>query len=50
MAHAVQCPYCIDAYSQSCLENGANEEQMLIFTFAGIVLAATGLIIKYQYK
>ena len=28
VAHAVQCPYCIDAYSQSCLENGANEEQM----------------------
>ena len=29
---------------------GANEEQMLIFTFAGLVLAATGLIVKYQYK
>ena len=29
---------------------GANEEQMLIFTFAGLVLAATGLVIKYQYK
>lgn len=28
VAHTVQCPYCIDAYSQSCLENGANEEQM----------------------
>ena len=28
----------------------AGAEQMLIFTFAGIVLAATGLIIKYQYK
>ncbi len=28
VAHAVQCPYCIDAYTQSCLENGANEEQM----------------------
>lgn len=29
---------------------GANKEQMLIFTFAGIVLAATGLIVKRQYK
>ncbi|MBQ3626799.1 MAG: carboxymuconolactone decarboxylase family protein [Synergistaceae bacterium] len=29
VAHAVQCPYCIDAYAQSCLENGANEEQMM---------------------
>ena len=28
VAHAVQCPYCIDAYTHSCLENGANEEQM----------------------
>ncbi|MBR5661447.1 MAG: hypothetical protein IKW99_07845 [Bacteroidales bacterium] len=29
---------------------GAEKEQMLIFTFAGIVLAVTGLIVKYQYK
>ena len=28
VAHAVQCPYCIDAYSQSCLEAGSNLEQM----------------------
>ena len=28
VAHAVQCPYCIDAYTQSSLENGVNEEQM----------------------
>lgn len=27
-AHAVQCPYCIDAYSQACLERGADIEQM----------------------
>src|SRR5207244_12027857 len=24
VAHAVQCPYCIDAYSQACLEKGSN--------------------------
>ena len=29
---------------------GAEVEQMLIFTFAGLVLAATGSIVKYQYK
>ena len=29
---------------------GADKEQMFIFTFAGIVLAATGLLVKYQYK
>ncbi len=29
VAHTVQCPYCIDAYSSSCLEKGADEEQMM---------------------
>ncbi len=29
VAHAVQCPYCIDAYSTDCLEKGSNEEQMM---------------------
>ena len=28
VAHAVQCPYCIDAYTESCLEKGSNLEQM----------------------
>jgi 4-carboxymuconolactone decarboxylase len=28
VAHAVQCPYCIDAYAQDCLEKGSNLEQM----------------------
>src|ERR1700682_1788713 len=28
VAHAVQCPYCIDAYTQACLEKGSNLEQM----------------------
>src|SRR5215207_11732524 len=28
VAHAVQCPYCIDAYSQGCLEKGSTPEQM----------------------
>ena len=29
---------------------GLSEEQMFLFTFAGVVLAATGLIVKHQYK
>ncbi len=29
VAHAQSCPYCIDAYSSSCLQNGADEEQMM---------------------
>ena len=28
VAHAVQCPYCIDAYTEACLEKGADAEQM----------------------
>ena len=28
VAHAVQCPYCIDAYSTDALEKGADMDQM----------------------
>ena len=28
VAHAVQCPYCIDAYTEACLEKGSDPEQM----------------------
>jgi Uncharacterized homolog of gamma-carboxymuconolactone decarboxylase subunit len=28
VAHAVQCPYCIDAYTQACLEKGSNLGEM----------------------
>ncbi len=28
VAHTVQCPYCIDSYTQDCLSKGVNEEQM----------------------
>jgi 4-carboxymuconolactone decarboxylase len=28
VAHALQCPYCIDAYARNCLEAGSNLEQM----------------------
>ena len=27
-AHAVQCPYCIDAYTRACLEKGASPGEM----------------------
>ena len=29
VSHALQCPYCIDAYSSTCLVKGADEEQMM---------------------
>lgn len=29
VAHAIQCPYCIDAYTTGSLQEGADEEQMM---------------------
>ncbi|EOZ93685.1 Carboxymuconolactone decarboxylase [Indibacter alkaliphilus LW1] len=29
VAHAVQCPYCIDAYTVDSMEKGCDEEQMM---------------------
>lgn len=28
VAHAVHCPYCIDAYTRACLEKGSNLAEM----------------------
>ena len=28
VAHALQCPYCIDAYTQACLDQGSNLAEM----------------------
>lgn len=28
VAHAIQCPYCIDAYTQACLGKGSNITEM----------------------
>ena len=28
VAHTVQCPYCIDAYTRACLEKGSNLGEM----------------------
>jgi alkylhydroperoxidase/carboxymuconolactone decarboxylase family protein len=29
VAHAISCPYCMDAYTNTCLSQGADEEQMM---------------------
>jgi alkylhydroperoxidase/carboxymuconolactone decarboxylase family protein len=28
VAHTVQCPYCVEAYSKACLQEGSDLEQM----------------------
>ena len=29
VAHTIQCPYCIDAFTTGSLENGSDEEEMM---------------------
>lgn len=38
VAHVIQCPYCIDAYSVDCLEQGADEEQMMEAVHVGAAI------------
>ncbi len=40
VSHVVQCPYCIDVYSRTCLEQGSNLEQMTEAVHAGAAIAA----------
>lgn len=47
VAHAVQCPYCIDAYSRSCLEKGSNVEEMTDAVLARDVQEATRILTEH---
>lgn len=29
VSHSIQCPYCIDAYTEASMEKGANEKEMM---------------------
>ena len=40
VAHFQQCPYCIDAYTTACLENGANPDQMTEAVHVAAAMAA----------
>lgn len=45
VAHVLQCPYCIDSFSQQCLEAGSNMEQMTeAMHVASAVRAGSALI------
>jgi len=49
VAHALQCPYCIDAYSSTCLVKGADEEQMMeAVHVAAAIRAGTTLVYSTQ--
>lgn len=53
VAHALQCPYCIDAYTAESLKEGADEEQMMEAVHvtaamkAGITLAFSTQMMKH---
>lgn len=40
VSHALKCPYCIDAYTSTCLEKGADEEQMSEAVHVAATMAA----------
>ncbi|HHM21553.1 MAG TPA: 4-carboxymuconolactone decarboxylase [Bacteroidetes bacterium] len=49
VAHAIQCPYCIDAYSDGCLQHGAAEEEMMeAVHVAAAIKAGTTLVYGVQ--
>lgn len=40
VSHVKQCPYCIDAYTTTCLENGSNPEEMTEAIHVGAAMEA----------
>ena len=51
VAHAIQCPYCIDAYTQTCLEKGADGEQMMeAVHVAGAIRGGASLVHGVQMR
>ncbi len=40
VSHFKQCPYCIDAYTTACLENGADPDQMTEAIHVAAAMAA----------
>ena len=46
VAHTVQCPYCIDAYSGTCLQKGADEEQMMEAVHVAAAIKSGALLVN----
>lgn len=38
VAHVIQCPYCIDAYTTDCLQKGITDEQMMEAVHTGAAI------------
>ncbi|MDO5044612.1 MAG: arsenosugar biosynthesis-associated peroxidase-like protein [Coriobacteriia bacterium] len=51
VAAAIQCPYCIDSFTQSCLQKGVSSEEMTeVFHAASAVRAGATLAHGVQMK
>lgn len=46
VAHTIQCPYCIDAYSSTCLQKGADEEQMMEAVHVAAVMKSGATLVN----
>lgn len=46
VAHTLKCPYCIDAYTTTCLETGSNPDQMTEAIHVAASMAA-GIILVH---
>lgn len=45
VAHTIQCPYCIDAYTTDALEKGSDEEEMMeAIHVAGAIRGGASLV------
>ncbi len=45
VSHAIQCPYCIDAYTQESIKKGADENQMMeAIHVAGAIRGGASLV------
>ncbi|MEM1325917.1 MAG: arsenosugar biosynthesis-associated peroxidase-like protein [Bacteroidota bacterium] len=47
VSHAMQCPYCIDAYTSASLQAGADEEQMMEAVHVAATMKA-GITLVYS--
>jgi len=45
VAHVVQCPYCIDAYTQDCLKQGTEKEEMMEAIHVGAAIKSGSTLV-----
>ena len=45
VAHAIQCPYCIDAYTDDSMKKGADEEQMMEAVHVGAAIKSGATLV-----